>query len=427
MLLAALVAFVGTLVAFAGVTALLRAWFETRQSFLLAWAITLLCLSVGLGAATIMVALDFRPMLFRAYEVGVALLAMVWLALGTVEMVARAVPAAFVARLFVASISIVAGVILSVDPLRDVASVGGLPSADQLYLQLPLTLLAVAHAGVVLIASASFLVVAMRAWRGEQATGETFLSSLLILVAALCIFVAIRPDLVDLPAVGYMLLLAAASGLIWVAAVRAMHAAGPTQADEWDSADDDGEKSFWSDGPRGSRSGPEAPDDRAESQVAEQPFAPEQRLATGVPSAEHQTDRFAGSGGGAAFAGPASPAPSAPAGVTGHSLANACGFIVIFTLREGAARPFDRLAEMAVEAIHEREPGTLLYACHTVADAPQQRIFYELYRDREAMQEHERQPHVRRFIAEREEYVLATNVVRLKLNHHTGVPEPQLS
>lgn len=409
MLLAALVAFVGTLVAFAGVTALLRGWFERRESHLLACAVALLCLSVGLGAATIMLALDFRPALFRAYEVGIALLAMVWLALGAVEMVARSVPAAFAARLFVGAVSIVAGVILSLDPLRDLPDAEPLPRADQLYLQLPLTLLAMAHAGVVLIISASFLTVAVRAWRGERATGEIFLSSMFLLLAALCIFVAIRPELVSLPPVAYMLLLTGAAMLIWVAAVRVMHASDRSPDDRDGREHDDENEGFWSQGPSFSESFAEPPE----------PSLPERRPAASVPSTEADTDQ--------AFGSTNRSRGEQPAPVTDPSLSDACGFIVIFTLREGAARPFDRLVELVVDAIHQTEPGTLVYACHAVADAPQQRIFYELYRDREAMQEHERQPHVRRFIAEREEYVLATNVVRLKLNEHTGVPEPQFS
>ena len=34
--------------------------------------------------------------------------------------------------------------------------------------------------------------------------------------------------------------------------------------------------------------------------------------------------------------------------------------------------------------------------------APRERIFYELYRDRAAFNDHEAQPHTRRFLAERE-------------------------
>ena len=42
-----------------------------------------------------------------------------------------------------------------------------------------------------------------------------------------------------------------------------------------------------------------------------------------------------------------------------------------------------------------------------------QRIFYEVYRDRAAYEQHEKQPYVQRFVAARRPYVLATNVIEL--------------
>lgn len=417
MLFAALVAFVGTLVAFAGVTALLRGWLDLRKGYILACSFVLLCLSVGLGAATIGLVLEFRPSLFRAYEVGVSLLAMIWLAEGVVELVARSLRVRFAVRLLAVSLSIVAGVILSVDPLREAGQASALPAGGDLYMPLPLILLAAAHAAVVLVVSACFFTVAMRAWRGEEETGELFLSCLLILLAVILVFVAARPELVALPPVVAMALIIGAAVLVWIAPVRAMRLA--------DEDDEEGrtlppepppervtgrrrrvepvERSHEQDRPTVSTPPPDIPESHA--------IAAQHREGR-RPFADQTTTRLAGHAG------------SPPAS---GSMDDACGFIVIFTLREGAARTFDRLVESTVEAIGDKEPGTLIYACHAVADAPQQRIFYELYRDRDSMQDHERQPHVRRFIAEREQYVLATNVVRLKLNSSTGLPEPQLA
>jgi len=81
------------------------------------------------------------------------------------------------------------------------------------------------------------------------------------------------------------------------------------------------------------------------------------------------------------------------------------GLVVRFRLKDGAADDFDRLAEMTVPEIHRREPGTLVYAVHEVEGEPNVRVFYELYRDRAAFDEHERQEHTRRFLAERERYL----------------------
>jgi quinol monooxygenase YgiN len=51
-------------------------------------------------------------------------------------------------------------------------------------------------------------------------------------------------------------------------------------------------------------------------------------------------------------------------------------------------------------------------------------VFYGLYRDREAFEEHERQVHVRRFLKEREQYLTATRVEFLALQASKGTPAP---
>jgi quinol monooxygenase YgiN len=76
--------------------------------------------------------------------------------------------------------------------------------------------------------------------------------------------------------------------------------------------------------------------------------------------------------------------------------------VVRFTVRPGSEEAFDALTAATTTAIRASEPGTLVYACHRVDQAPQQRIFYELYRDRAAFDAHEEQPHVRHFLQARE-------------------------
>jgi quinol monooxygenase YgiN len=84
--------------------------------------------------------------------------------------------------------------------------------------------------------------------------------------------------------------------------------------------------------------------------------------------------------------------------------------IVRFTVRPEAEAEFDELIARTTAEIRKREPGTLVYACHRVNGSPRQRIFYELYRDRAAFDEHERQEHVRHFLAAREAYLESTEV-----------------
>lgn len=87
------------------------------------------------------------------------------------------------------------------------------------------------------------------------------------------------------------------------------------------------------------------------------------------------------------------------------------GLAVRFDLKPGASAAFDALVAQTLAAIREKEPGTLAYLVHAVVDAPDSRVFYELYRDVSAFDEHERQPHVSRFLAERGQYLIREPVV----------------
>ena len=88
---------------------------------------------------------------------------------------------------------------------------------------------------------------------------------------------------------------------------------------------------------------------------------------------------------GAALAGPNSarrPAGGSPAATP----ARPYGRILIFTLLDDRVADFDRLAEQTAEEIRLGEPDTLVYVIHLVPNAPMQRIFYEIYRDRAAFE-----------------------------------------
>jgi quinol monooxygenase YgiN len=100
------------------------------------------------------------------------------------------------------------------------------------------------------------------------------------------------------------------------------------------------------------------------------------------------------------------------------------GRILIFTLLEDRVADFDRFAEQAAEEVRTREPDTLVYVIHLVPNAPMQRIFYEIYRDRAAFDSHENQPYMKRFVADRRACVLATNVIELRLKYAKVAPLP---
>ena len=92
------------------------------------------------------------------------------------------------------------------------------------------------------------------------------------------------------------------------------------------------------------------------------------------------------------------------------------GLSVRFTCKDADnAAGFDSLVAETVPQIRQHEPGTLIYAVHSVEGRPLERIFYELYRDRAAFDAHEEQGHTRRFLAEREQYLAAKTVDYLTL------------
>jgi quinol monooxygenase YgiN len=97
------------------------------------------------------------------------------------------------------------------------------------------------------------------------------------------------------------------------------------------------------------------------------------------------------------------------------------GLSVRFTCKdEASAQAYDELVAETVAGIRASEPGTLVYAAHRVKEQPLQRVFYELYRDEGAFKAHEAAPHTRRYLAERDQYLAATEVDWLTLQTGKG-------
>lgn len=79
-------------------------------------------------------------------------------------------------------------------------------------------------------------------------------------------------------------------------------------------------------------------------------------------------------------------------------------------LDDDAANKFDALIAKLVPQIESAEPGTLLYVTNTVEDEPLARVFFEVYRDRDAFGAHEQQEHVVRFHEARAPYMAGARV-----------------
>nr|CEL23342.1 hypothetical protein [Kibdelosporangium sp. MJ126-NF4]CTQ94504.1 hypothetical protein [Kibdelosporangium sp. MJ126-NF4] len=97
--------------------------------------------------------------------------------------------------------------------------------------------------------------------------------------------------------------------------------------------------------------------------------------------------------------------------------------VVRFELNDDAAADaFDQLVLETGKGISAYEPGTLVYVTHRVEGSPLSRVFYEVYRDRDAFEEHERQPHTKRFLSERDLYVASTRVEFVTPQTAKGLP-----
>ncbi|GLW30753.1 putative quinol monooxygenase [Actinoplanes regularis] len=97
------------------------------------------------------------------------------------------------------------------------------------------------------------------------------------------------------------------------------------------------------------------------------------------------------------------------------------GLVVRFELRdEVAVTGFDDLVARTTPEIERLEPGTLAYVVHSVPAEPLVRVFYELYADRAAFDFHEEQPHTKRFLAEREQYLSGLEVTFLQAESGKG-------
>ncbi len=429
--LSALLGFAGVLVA-AVSTGLLagRAVRQPRIAGVL-WTAAALALTVALAAQSAGFASGFGPVTFRALQLSGLLLAPLWLAWGLAELT-WAESGRFGVRLVCCALTVVGSVILVTDPLAAQPSGPGWPAAalhDQ-----PPSLYAI-DAVQVVAGAVAMLSLGLAALRRGRSQPRGLVPAAGLVTLAVLALLALRLSWA-VPA-AYPSLGLAAAFLSWLGATRP---AGPRRADSGlvpaaAAEPASGLVAARAADPVYDRAGPLLARPAAGYDVAGP--AP----SSLPPSARSASGPVAGTAGGPA-AGPAAtgpgPGPRPPAspeppadpgpppgpGGLGPRPARPYGRLQIFTLLEGRAAAFDRAAEQLAEQVRTREPDTLVFVIHLVPDAPMQRIFYEIYRDRPAFDQHESQPYVLRFTADRRSCVLATNVIELRLKYAKVAPLP---
>ena len=484
MSLPALFGFTGVLVA--AVATGLLAGRAVRQPGLasIVWTAGTLALTVALAAQSMGFASGYGPATFRAVQLFALLLAPLWLAWGLVEMVWPSDAARFGTRLACGALTVVGSVILATDPLTAAPFGKGWPLAGPHYQPPSHYALDVVKAVAVILAAASIGLAAARA--RTEGPWPGMLPGAAVVGLAVFLTVGLRFSLPTRPA--YPLLSLVAAALVWFGATRLEarpgrparagtersrsvsrsraagrdrttgrdRTAGPEQRgrDRMVGRDETGrdragrEAPYPGNGHRGPRApgDPRPPGDlRASGEPGR--WTDPGRRPPGAPRPDWQDrpdrpDRPRG-GGGPAAPGPEGrplapprmpPRDSAGPATLGEAEfapparpelpAPPYGRILIFTLLDDRVADFDRLAEQAAEEVRTREPDTLVYVIHTVPNAPMQRIFYEIYRDRTAFDSHENQPYMKRFVADRRACVLATNVIELRLKYAKVAPLP---
>jgi quinol monooxygenase YgiN len=481
-----LVSFAGVLVA-AVATGMLagRCVRQPRIDFIV-WTAATLGLTIALAAQSMGFASGFSPVTFRAVQLFAVLLAPLWLAWGLVELVVASEAARFGMRLVSSALTVVASVILATDPLTAQPFGKSWPLTGahfQPVSHYALDLVQAVAVAAVLVSAGTAAARARSDLRFRSAMTAVVPVSLAVLMTA-----ALRLSLPAGTAYPLLSMLAAALVWFgaakagdppWRAAKRdgvrdgrrdgvpdggGRYRSGHRPVDDYRRDDDyrpdddyvpDGQYATY--GPRGDFPGPARPrgtgdiPDAGPSAHSVDGRDQGRRVNSGPqPRTPQWQDRYRGSGPG--VPGPDGRLPGTQAGRTLGGLgglgdeavlpgadpgpepsaggspaatpARPYGRILIFTLLDDRVADFDRLAEQTAEEIRTGEPDTLVYVIHLVPNAPMQRIFYEIYRDRAAFDSHESQPYIQRFVAERRSCVLATNVIELRLKYAKVAPLP---
>jgi quinol monooxygenase YgiN len=442
-----------------------------------AWACAALGLTAALAAQALGYHQGFNPVTFRAIQVGARLVAPMALIWGLAELTAKSFVVRFAARLGIAALTVIAGVILVADPLSGVTFTTAWPASDTHYQFIPHVVLLALAAATAVPALIALIVAAVRARR------EPGWRDALLPVASAAVAALLTEGLqVKLPVKsGYAAICVAAAALTWLAGERSRRLQ-LSALHEMRAADDD---TGWGEGyTDGKGYSPYRPDTGGFGRVGSdtdfgglyRPDTGESRPVSGDTdfSGLHRPDtgdygpgtgdyrrdtgdfEEVGSDTGYGFyrtdtdlrpvvnGGPNLPRNEPVPGIieTGDILpvafdvftpaarkpdsreeetARLYGQIAIYTLIDGQAEEFDRLAQDVVEKVKALEPDTLAYIVHGVPSAPLQRILYEVYRDEAAFAEHGHQPYIQEFEEERKPYILATNVIEL------GVRQAKLS
>ena len=432
---------------------------------MVAWVLAAAGTTVALAALALGFRHGFTASSFRAVQIGARLIAPMALAWGLTELVGKSFGARFAGRLALAALTVIAGVILAADPLSGGAFTIAWPAAADHYQLIPTKVLLGLAVITAVWALAALGVAAVRAqrqqiWRDALAPVAAAAGAVL-LTEGLAVRLPVKS--------GYPALCLAIAALTWFAGQRASRLRLGALHDVPDMGDTGWRDRYTDDtgfGYQHAAPGPVSgdtdygglyrpgsgrvggadfgglyrPDDGGYRETGQggYGFPDTGDIGSDPGYGFYRTDTDLRPIVNGEVGRPAEPVPGivetgdilpvafdvfAPTArpQQDDSTDRLFGQIAIYTLLDGHAEEFDRLAHQVVEKVKALEPGTLAYIVHGVPSAPMQRILYEVYRDGEAYQEHRGQPYIQEFEDDRAPLVLATNVIEL------GVRQAKLS
>jgi quinol monooxygenase YgiN len=167
-------ALAGTVLAAVGTGLAIRLCMRQPRTDMVAWVIALAGLTIALAAQAVGYRRGFGPTTFRAAQLGAALIAPLALAWGMAELAAKGLVARFAARLSLAGLFVVAGVILATDVLSARPFTQRWPAARDHFEFLPRGLLYLVAVAVVLTVLLALACTGLRsrhdaAWQGALA------------------------------------------------------------------------------------------------------------------------------------------------------------------------------------------------------------------------------------------------------------------
>lgn len=234
--LVAVIAFAGALLAVIATGALISRLRSEPKGWLIAWSITTASLSVSLGVIAVGYLTGFGAGTFRVYQLTGSMLAPLWLAVGVIQLLARKGAARFASWLLGIALTVIATVILAVDPVlqdKDFAKV--LPLGSRHWDVPSEYLLLVVHVIVTIVLLAGLLLAVVR-WRGGDDYDADNMHALLVLgPTGLALVGAVS---FAVPGMFTALLLFVTAAAVWYAMLRPL---APYEDDEEKAADDDWE------------------------------------------------------------------------------------------------------------------------------------------------------------------------------------------